>query len=352
MMTEVRGASNAKAKRELGWQPRPPELARGLRARWPRDRRARGAARRAAAGGLRDRLPDARQRGRGRGRGAGGAAARPRRARGGRADRVPARLRRRRWPRGSRSTSCARRGRAARATWASGCPSRWSPTRPTTRRATPRWPTRSRSPSSSCSRACRPEQRAVLLLRDVFDYGYDEIAEIVGKSEDNTRQLAARARRHVEERRPRFEASREQRDELARRFFAAAAGGRPRRRSRRCSPTTWCCTATAAARCPRSPARCTAAARVARTLLAWVRQGARIAGAAMRPVEVNGQPGALLLDGERQRDQRDGARHRRRPGPGRALDRQPGQAPPRRPGGRSAGAAGPPPTAPLSSPAG
>jgi RNA polymerase sigma-70 factor (TIGR02957 family) len=70
-----------------------------------------------------------------------------------------------------------------------------------------------------------PEQRAVLLLRDVFGYGYDEIAAIVGKSVDNTRQLAARARRHVEERRPRFEASREQRDELARRFFAAAEEG-------------------------------------------------------------------------------------------------------------------------------
>ncbi len=70
-----------------------------------------------------------------------------------------------------------------------------------------------------------PEQRAVLLLRDVFDYGFDEIAEIVGKCEDNTRQLATRARRHVEERRARFDASRAQRDELARRFFAAAEQG-------------------------------------------------------------------------------------------------------------------------------
>ena len=47
------------------------------------------------------------------------------------------------------------------------------------------------------------EQRAALLLHDVFDYGYPEIAEIIGKSEDNVRQLASRARRHVEERRPR-----------------------------------------------------------------------------------------------------------------------------------------------------
>ena len=70
-----------------------------------------------------------------------------------------------------------------------------------------------------------PEQRAVLLLRDVFDYGYGEIARIVGKSEDNVRQLATRARAHVDAGRPRFQTSREQRDELARRFFAAATEG-------------------------------------------------------------------------------------------------------------------------------
>src|SRR6185312_3051006 len=66
-----------------------------------------------------------------------------------------------------------------------------------------------------------PEQRAVLLLHDVFDYRYPEIAEIVGKSEDNVRQLATRARRHVEQNRPRFQTTREQRDELTHRFFEA-----------------------------------------------------------------------------------------------------------------------------------
>src|SRR5262249_60773973 len=70
-----------------------------------------------------------------------------------------------------------------------------------------------------------PEQRAVLLLHDVFDYGYPEIAQIIGKSQDNVRQLATRARRHVERRRPRFQTTRKQRDELARRFFPAAAAG-------------------------------------------------------------------------------------------------------------------------------
>jgi RNA polymerase sigma factor (sigma-70 family) len=62
-----------------------------------------------------------------------------------------------------------------------------------------------------------PEQRAVLLLHDVFDYSHAEIAAIINKSEDNVRQLATRARRHVEQRRPRFQTTREQREELARR---------------------------------------------------------------------------------------------------------------------------------------
>jgi RNA polymerase sigma-70 factor (ECF subfamily) len=70
-----------------------------------------------------------------------------------------------------------------------------------------------------------PVERAVFLLHDVFDYGYDEIAEIVGKSRENCRQLALRARRHVEGRRPRFETSREQREALAARFFEAIREG-------------------------------------------------------------------------------------------------------------------------------
>ena len=70
-----------------------------------------------------------------------------------------------------------------------------------------------------------PVERAVFVLHDVFGYGYDEIAKIVGKSEDNCRQLAVRARRRVEERKPRFEASREKREELANRFFEAVERG-------------------------------------------------------------------------------------------------------------------------------
>jgi RNA polymerase sigma-70 factor (TIGR02957 family) len=142
-----------------------------------------------------------------------------------------------------------------------------------------------------------PEQRAVLLLRDVFDYGYDEIAKIVGKSEDNARQLAARARRHVEERRPRFETSREQRDELARRFFAAAQEGDLGSLEALLAHDV-VLHGDGGGKVPALARSLHGRSRVARTLLAWMRQGARIVGATLSQVEVNGQPGALLLDGE------------------------------------------------------
>ena len=70
-----------------------------------------------------------------------------------------------------------------------------------------------------------PEQRAVLLLRDVFGYGYDEIAEILDLNAPNVRQLAVRARRHVREERPRFAVSRRQHERLASGFFAAVERG-------------------------------------------------------------------------------------------------------------------------------
>jgi RNA polymerase sigma-70 factor (ECF subfamily) len=70
-----------------------------------------------------------------------------------------------------------------------------------------------------------PVERAVFLLHDVFSYDYGEIAQIVGKSEANCRQLAARARRHLEAEKPRFEASRKEREELAARFFDAVSRG-------------------------------------------------------------------------------------------------------------------------------
>ena len=70
-----------------------------------------------------------------------------------------------------------------------------------------------------------PVERAVFLLREVFGYGYEEIAGTVGKSEANCRQIFGRARRRIDEGRPRFEASRRQGAELTSRFLAAVGGG-------------------------------------------------------------------------------------------------------------------------------
>jgi RNA polymerase sigma-70 factor (TIGR02957 family) len=142
-----------------------------------------------------------------------------------------------------------------------------------------------------------PEQRAALLLRDVFGYDYAQIADIVGKSEDNARQLAARARRHVEERKPRFDASREQRNELARRFFAAAQEGELEPLETLLAHDV-VLHGDGGGKAPALARAVQGRQRVARTLRAWMRQGERIPGAALRQVEVNGQPGALILAGQ------------------------------------------------------
>jgi RNA polymerase sigma-70 factor (ECF subfamily) len=142
-----------------------------------------------------------------------------------------------------------------------------------------------------------PEQRAVLLLRDVFDYGYGEIADIVGKSQDNVRQLATRARRHVDEGRPRFQTSAEQRAALAERFFAAAQDGDLAGLEALLAHDVTL-TGDGGGKVPALARTLSGRNRVARTLINWIKVGARVPGASLRPAEVNGGPGALLLDGE------------------------------------------------------
>ncbi len=70
-----------------------------------------------------------------------------------------------------------------------------------------------------------PVERAVFLLREVFDYDYEEISRIVGKSEDNCRQIAHRARQSVAARRPRFERSPEEEERLTQQFLDACTSG-------------------------------------------------------------------------------------------------------------------------------
>ena len=70
-----------------------------------------------------------------------------------------------------------------------------------------------------------PPERAVFLLREVFGYPYPEIAEVTGKTEAACRQIFTRARRRIDEGRPRFETSRAEGEELTSLFLAVARGG-------------------------------------------------------------------------------------------------------------------------------
>jgi RNA polymerase sigma-70 factor (ECF subfamily) len=142
-----------------------------------------------------------------------------------------------------------------------------------------------------------PEQRAVLLLHDVFGYPYDEVANIVGKTEDNARQLASRARRHLEDRRPRFETTREQQEELARRFFAAAERGDLADLETLLASDVKL-TGDGGGKVPALARSLTGRSRVAGTVLSWMRLAHRVAGVAIRRVEVNGTPGAVFVDGD------------------------------------------------------
>ncbi len=145
-----------------------------------------------------------------------------------------------------------------------------------------------------------PEQRAAFLLREVFDEPYDRIAEIIGTSEQNARQLATRARRHVEERRGgrvRFEASRERRDELATRFFAAAEDGDLEALEELLAHDV-VLHGDGGGKAPALRHAVHGRAKVARTLVAGRRAGSRFGGFTSRREEVNGQPGALFFDRE------------------------------------------------------
>jgi RNA polymerase sigma-70 factor (ECF subfamily) len=70
-----------------------------------------------------------------------------------------------------------------------------------------------------------PMERGVFLLREVFDYDYAEVGQILGQTEENCRQVLHRARLHVAENRPRFDTSWEQRERLMKEFMQATAAG-------------------------------------------------------------------------------------------------------------------------------
>ena len=139
-----------------------------------------------------------------------------------------------------------------------------------------------------------PSERAVFLLREVFDYAYPEIARILDKSEANVRQIAARARRQVEARRPRFEASREERDRLAERFFAAAEAGDGEALAALLAPDVAFYGDGGGKVRGAIPRPVLGRERVTRLLLGFARQRDEL-GLHVRPAQVNGQAGAVVF---------------------------------------------------------
>jgi RNA polymerase sigma-70 factor (ECF subfamily) len=140
-----------------------------------------------------------------------------------------------------------------------------------------------------------PVERAVFLLHDVFQYGFAEIAAIVGKSEDNCRQISVRARRRIHEGKPRFEADREQKEELARRFLEAARDGD-------FDGLVSMLAGDAVAygdgggKAPAVAHPIHGRENIAKLLVGARAGGQRRGVVGMRLVEVNGQPGALIYD--------------------------------------------------------
>jgi RNA polymerase sigma-70 factor, ECF subfamily len=139
-----------------------------------------------------------------------------------------------------------------------------------------------------------PVERAVFLLREVFDYPYDEIGRIVGKTPDNCRQILTRARRHIEEGRRRFDVSREEREEVARRFIAAWEEGETDALVRLLAPDATVY-GDGGGKAPAMPLPLVGAERVAKALIGWGRQ-AHERGITHRPARVNGEPGLVFYD--------------------------------------------------------
>jgi len=140
-----------------------------------------------------------------------------------------------------------------------------------------------------------PVERAVFLLREAFDYDYGEIAGIVGKTEDNCRQIAVRARKHVQAARPRFDAPPGAREDLARRFTAAAQDGDLEGLVALLADEA-VFTGDGGGKATAFPEPLVGAERVAHALRALFRQAGRRA-IAVQLTRVNGQPGWVARDG-------------------------------------------------------
>jgi RNA polymerase sigma-70 factor (ECF subfamily) len=139
-----------------------------------------------------------------------------------------------------------------------------------------------------------PLERAVFVLREVFGFGFPEIASAVGRSEAACRQLALRARRHMEAGRPRFQADRREREELAERFLDAfRAGDVDGLRELLAADVEM--VGDGGGKAPAFARSVIGADKVARVLAPTFPPLVQI-GVVMEPRELNGQPGAIFRD--------------------------------------------------------
>ncbi|HEY3585931.1 MAG TPA: RNA polymerase sigma-70 factor, partial [Myxococcaceae bacterium] len=139
-----------------------------------------------------------------------------------------------------------------------------------------------------------PLERAVFVLKEVFGFGFPEIALAVRRSEAACRQLAVRARRHMDAGHPRFEADRREREKLAARFFDALREGDVES-LRELLAADVQLVGDGGGKAPQLPRSIIGAERVARVLTSvfpWLVQ----IDVTLEPREVNGQPGAIFRD--------------------------------------------------------
>jgi RNA polymerase sigma-70 factor (TIGR02957 family) len=146
-----------------------------------------------------------------------------------------------------------------------------------------------------------PEERAVFVLREVFDFGYPEIGAALGRSEPAVRQIAHRARGHVQARRPRFEVDQGRQRAVTERFLAAAVGGDIDGLLEVLAPDVTLTTdGGGRVRAALRPIR--GAAKVARALAGIASrpyQGLTLSQMTIEQAEINGEPGVLIVGGGR-----------------------------------------------------
>jgi RNA polymerase sigma-70 factor (ECF subfamily) len=142
-----------------------------------------------------------------------------------------------------------------------------------------------------------PLERAAFLLREVFDYDYGRIAEVVDRTEDNARQLVSRAKRHIAAGRPRFDPDDEARERLVGRFLAAVDGGDLRGLEETLAEDVvlWG-DGGGVVRAAKIPVR--GAAAVARFLVHTHPSRRGRHDVSFAPARVNGQPGRILRHGD------------------------------------------------------